>query len=99
MPQIHLIKDYFVKTSHNYSTRRKGLDIFVPKVSTQKGASSWLTVLPIRDVNFDLNKSECRDAVELRYDWEIPDLPSVCLCGGHFNLHPAMICKRGGFAI
>ena len=99
MPQIHLFKDYFVKTSHNYSTRRKGLDIFVPKVSTQKGASSWLTVLPIRDVNFDLNKSEFRDAVELRYDWEVPDLPPVCVCGGHFNLNHAMICKRGCFAI
>ena len=27
-------------------------------LATQKGASSWLTVLPIRDMNFDLNKSE-----------------------------------------
>ena len=27
-------------------------------VATQKGASSWLTVLPIGDMNFDLNKSE-----------------------------------------
>ena len=34
----------------------------------QKGASSWLTVLPIRDMNFDLIKSEFRDAVKLRYD-------------------------------
>ena len=32
-------------------------------LATQKGASSWLTVLPIRDMNFDLNKSEFRDAV------------------------------------
>ena len=34
-------------------------------LATQKGASSWLTVLPIRDMNFDLNKSEFRDAVKL----------------------------------
>ena len=27
-------------------------------LATQKGACSWLTVLPIRDMNFDLNKSE-----------------------------------------
>ena len=27
-------------------------------LAIQKGASSWLTVLPIRDMNFDLNKSE-----------------------------------------
>ena len=30
-----LFMDYFVKTSHNYSTRRNGLDILVPKVSTE----------------------------------------------------------------
>ena len=40
-------------------------------LATQKGASSWLTVLPIRDMNFDLNKSEFRDAVKLRYHWDI----------------------------
>ena len=37
-------------------------------LATQKDASSWLTVLPTRDMNFDLNKSEFRDAVKLRYD-------------------------------
>lgn len=30
-----LFKEYFVKTSHNYSTRRTGLEIYVPKVSTE----------------------------------------------------------------
>ena len=68
-------------------------------LATQKGASSWLTVLPIRDMNFDLNKSEFRDAVKLRYDWEVPDTPSVCVCGDIFNVDHAMICKRGGFII
>ena len=37
-------------------------------LATQKGASSGLTVLPIRDMNFDQNESEFRDAVKLRYD-------------------------------
>ena len=68
-------------------------------LATQKGASSWLTVLPIRDMNFDLNKCEFRDAVKLRYDWDVPDMPSVCVCGDHFNVDHAMICKRGGFVI
>ena len=62
-------------------------------LTTQKGASSWLTVLPIRDMNFDLNKSEFRDAVKLRYDWEVPDMPPVCVCGYHFNVDHAMICQ------
>ena len=68
-------------------------------LATQKGASSWLTVLPIRDMSFDLNKSEFRDAVKLRYDWEVPDTPSVCVCGDIFNVDHAMICKRGGLII
>ena len=68
-------------------------------LATQKGASSWLTVLPIKDMNFDLNKSEFRDAVKLRYDWEVTDTPSVCVCGDTFNVDHAMICKRGGFII
>ena len=68
-------------------------------LATQKGASSWLAVVPIRDMNFDLNKSEFRDAVKLRYDWDVPDIPSVCVYGDHFNVDHAMICKRGGFVI
>ena len=50
-------------------------------------------------MNLDLNKSEFRDAVKLRYDWDVPDMPSVCVCGDHFNMDHAMICKRGGFVI
>jgi len=50
-------------------------------------------------MNFDLNKSEFRDAVKLRYNWEVPDTPSVCVCGHIFNVDHAMICKRGGFII
>ena len=59
------------------------------ELATQKGASSWFTVLPSRDMNFDLNKSEFR----------VPGMPSVCVCGDHFNVDHAMIWKRGGFAI
>ena len=60
-----------------------GKTLRVVDLATQKGASSWLTVLPIRDMNFDLNKSEFRDAVKLRYDGDVPDVPSVFVCGDH----------------
>ena len=29
----------------------------------------------------------------------IIDMPSVCVCGNHFKVDHAMICKRGGFVI
>ena len=45
-------------------------------LACEKGASSWLTVIPLKDMDFDLNKREFRDAVRLRYDWPIPDNPS-----------------------
>ena len=50
-------------------------------------------------MDFELNKSEFRDVVKLRYDWEVPDTPSVCVCADIFSVDPAMICKRGGFVI
>ena len=68
-------------------------------LATQKGASSWLTVLPIRDMNFDLNRIDFGDVVKLRYEWDVPDTPSVCVCGDHFNVDHAIICKRGGSVI
>ena len=68
-------------------------------LACEKGASNWLTVIPLKDMDFDLNKREFRDAVRLRYDWPIPDQPSVCVCGSMFTVDHAMICKRGGLVI
>ena len=44
-------------------------------------------------MDFDLNKQEFRDELRLRYDWPIPESPSVCVCGSDFA---AMTCQRGG---
>lgn len=48
-------------------------------LTTEKGASSWLTVIPFNDVSFTLNKRSFRDAVHLCYDWHIADTPSTCI--------------------
>ena len=45
-------------------------------------------------MDFDLNKRKFRDAVRLRYDWPIPDNPSVWVCGSMFTVDHAMICQR-----
>ena len=37
--------------------------------------------------------------MKLGYDWEVPDTPSVCVCGDIFHVDHAMIYKRGGFVI
>ena len=43
-----------------------------------------------------LNKREFRDAIKLRYDWEIADLPAMCTCGDLFTVDHAMVCRHGG---
>ena len=56
------------------------------ELAAEKGASIWLTVIPIKEMNFNLNKREFRDAIKLRYDWEIADLPAMCICGDLFTV-------------
>ena len=71
----------------------------VVELATEKGASNWLTVIPINEMNFNLNKREFRDATKLRYDWEIADLPAMCTCGDLFTVDHAMVCQHGGLII
>ena len=47
----------------------------------ERGASSWLTVISIKDVDFILDKREFKDAIHLRYDCQISDTSSTCACG------------------
>ena len=47
----------------------------------EKGASSWLTVLPLSDHGFALHKSAFHDATALRYGWSPPKLPSNAIAG------------------
>ena len=45
----------------------------------EKGASSWLTTLPISEHGFALHKGAFRDALALRYGWDPPNTPSHCI--------------------
>ena len=42
------------------------------ELASEKSASYWLTVIPIGEMGFTLNKDETRDALKLRYDWKLP---------------------------
>jgi hypothetical protein len=68
-------------------------------LSLGKGASLWLSTLPISSHGFHLSKSAFRDAVHLRYGWEIPNTPLSCQCGHTFTLDHIMSCPTGGFPI
>ena len=67
------------------------------ELSMEKGASTWLSALPLKAHNFHLNKSAFKDAVHLCYGWTIPDTPSTCQCGRNFSLDHILSCPKGGF--
>ena len=64
-----------------------------------KGASNWLSVLPIDEHGFALHKGDFRDALCLRYGWRPQHLPSLCVCGKSFSIEHALSCNFGGFPI
>ena len=57
---------------------------------------AWLTVLPLQDQGFHLNKQEFWDALHLRYGWKLINTPSHCVYGSPFSPDHAMICRHGG---
>ena len=63
----------------------------------EKGASSWLSSLPIKKLGYSLNKREFRDAIHLRYGWLIPDIPEFCSCGSENSMNHILTCKKGGY--
>ena len=62
-----------------------------------KGASTWLTVLPLTEHGFTLHKSAFHDALALRYGWTPSRLSFKCECGNSFNVEHALSCAKDGF--
>ena len=63
----------------------------------EKGASSWLTVLPLEEHHFSLHKQAFRDALALRYGWLPSQVPSNCPCGHPFSTQHVLSCPKGGY--
>jgi len=61
-----------------------------------KGASSWLTALPLQEHGFALHKSAFLDALALRYGWIPLRAPSLCACGSSFSVDHVLSCPKGG---
>ncbi len=62
-----------------------------------KGASSWLTVLPLTDHGFTLHRAAFQDAIALRYGWTPNNIATTCVCSKPLNVEHALTCARGGF--
>ena len=81
----------FVKSKLNPNQLR------VFEAITEKGASSWLTALPLKEHELYLNKQTFWDTIYLRYGIQLPRLPTSCVCGSNFTMEHALMCMKGGF--
>ena len=67
------------------------------ELALEKGASAWLTTLPLTEKGFNLHKQAFRDALCLRYGWDPVRLPSTCVCGSAFTVEHSISCSHGAF--
>jgi hypothetical protein len=69
--------------------------LFLAMQSRDKGASSWLNAIPLKDQGLALNNQQIRDSLRMRYNLPLNDMPSHCACGDRFNINHAITCKKG----
>ena len=82
--QLTMRRERDVRLDHKLEDLRNSLPEKTKKavdLTAEKGASSWMTVIPVKEMDLNLNKREFKDAdaVHLRYDWQISDVPNVCV--------------------
>ena len=67
------------------------------ELAAEKGASSWLTLLPNEEHGFHLNKTAFWDAIHMRYGWKLERMPDKCICGAQFSVEDALTCPGSSF--
>ena len=101
------------RTYYSSSQHSKSLAVFAENLKAQldpifqyrmnlcmeRGASNWLSALPLKYYSFQLHKSAFHDAIHLRYGWVISDISSTCTCRQSFSVEHALSCPRGGFPL
>jgi len=66
---------------------------------SQKGASLWLTTLPVENLGFVMNAQEFHDALCLRYNLTLSNMPPFCACGKENSIDHALCCMKGGYTV
>ena len=93
----------FLKLQHHQKNSKMiRQDITEPQqrlngMNQEQGASSWLTMFPIKEEGYNLTKQLLLDLVRMIYNWGLSRLPSVCECGIKFDLTHALSFKKGRF--
>ncbi|KAL5268710.1 hypothetical protein ACHWQZ_G002528 [Mnemiopsis leidyi] len=64
---------------------------------SEKGASAWLSTLPLKNCGFVLSKQQFQDGLRLRYNIPLVGVSLECACGKSNSINHALICKLGGY--
>ena len=79
-------------SSKNIRLNLSQSDLHLMDIATEKGASSWLTILPLTAHGFTLHKGAFRDGLCLRSGLRPPSIPDSCVCGKSFTVEHALSC-------
>ena len=63
---------------------------YAVRLAQEKGASSWLSSLPICEHGHALHKSAFCDALALCYGWTPIGITTECVCGKNFTVEHAL---------
>jgi len=63
----------------------------------KKGASYWLSTLPLECYGLALNKGDTHDAASLHSGWSPQNLPFNWVCGKSNTIEHALSCLNGAF--
>ena len=69
------------------------------EAANERGASVWLSALPLKQHGFNLHKGAFRDAICLKYGRRPPDLSMCCVHGKLFTVDHSLICPCDGLPI
>lgn len=78
--QIQSHRETFFHWKYAQEARGSVEDLTRTGTGHRENCICWLTVSPLQELGFTLNKREFCDTIKLCYDWPIDDLPSNCVC-------------------
>ena len=104
--QHDIISEVKKRKEEHYKHQRETIMNEVPpstqrqiELLSEKGASIWLSTLPLKACGYVLNKQEFFDALSLRYNLTLStaNRSSLCVCGEQNHINHTLTCKIGGY--
>ena len=100
MKEVEQKKDAWSKALHDrIRSEASESQAKIIDLASEKGASSWLTSLPLAKYGFALNKQMFQDGICLRYNFALKLVARTCVCGELYTVNHRMTCKKGGYVI